>query len=287
MKGLRMAVGVPLGADGRRMIVAFILTLARANLSLEEIEETVSATCKSIPESARRHGEGTRNDVNDAAQVLTIWHGNSKYRLKGRPRPLRVRGPTPSITSLVQEVSPDLDPNTVMDQLTQADALEKLSGGRYLPRGQGVSTRGSALQKANHLRTTADILDNIDHNTAPRERWPSLFEMGAFSTKFPVSKLARWHRYVWDQADEFIRGINEYLYRAELNRDSEEPTTRVGLGVFQIQQRGVEQSQELIDVLRKVTELLQRSKPSRNSRPRFASNPTSAQGIRTHKKRLR
>lgn len=240
---------------------------ARAGYSAKVICAGVGAACAALPNSVQRVAAEPPINPRDPAHVLTIWHSDPDYLINGQPKPLPLRGPGPSIEELVRLVDPGLNLMSVVKQLREASALKKV-GKYHLPLDPIVSHRGSPQQPAHQLETLDGLLHNLEHNSAPKSLWPSWYDFTTDCPNFPVSALEAFRRYLVEQADDFLRDIDDYMRREEIARAPGEPTTRLGVTVFQHQDRSEEHSAQFREMMRKLRRKLMRPPRKRGSRIR-------------------
>ncbi len=241
--------------DACQDIVSFVLTLARAGYPVEMIARVVTLACGLIPKTLRTPGRPSADGLQDPYHVLTLWHSKTAYLLNGRPRPLRLRGAEPSIEALMREVNPKLDLHTAMGLLQQARTLRRI-GNRYLPRADIVVHRGRRLYSAHHRRVLNSVLGTLDHNSNPNARWAGWYDFVAECPHYPENRVPALQNYLRKQADAFLRSIDNYMNREELNRRPGVRTRRVSIGVFEHQNPSRERSPELQGTLRDVLKQL-------------------------------
>jgi hypothetical protein len=257
--------GLPLDPEVVQGLVAHLILLRRCGYSSADIESAIRLTADWLARSPPGSGTAARSDIDDPAHVISVWRSNGAYLRKGKPRPLPLRGPPPSLQSLVREVNPYLDFDAVVKYFEESDSLVKVKGG-YIPRGPSISTRGSARHAAHQLRTLDGQLINTDHNSMPRSAWPSWYDFTAETAQFPVSKLKALQLFGWKQANLFVTTMDEYLTHQERARDPNEPTIRVAWTVNEFRAPSEEQSPALRHLVSRIMRhLASRSAP--NLRP--------------------
>jgi hypothetical protein len=232
-------------------ISAFILTLVRGGYSVAAIQEVVRVVCTLVPPSLGIGAIGTDRNFEEPTHLLTLWHSKPPYVLRGKPRPLPLRGPCPSLETLVREVNPKLDLQSVVTFLRRSHHLRRV-GRRFLPRSDVLSHRGSPNQPTHHLNTLAGVFANTDHNATPINLYRSWYDFVAECFHYPVSQMPALEEYIWKQANNFLRSLDAYMDRRERARTPGEPTTQIGAGVYEYRYPNNEQSKELQRLLRQV-----------------------------------
>jgi hypothetical protein len=209
---------------------------------------------KDVAERTRRASE----ELIDVSHVLTLWFGDPFYvDARGDPLPLPLRGPAPSLASLVQHVDPSLNVTQVLKCLIKADAVRR-SGSRYAPRSRAVAFRGTgAPLYARNLRALLGLLRTLEHNLGPKDKVPAWFEYVAENPRFPVSAREPFDVGLREDAMIFLRNQDSRMLNHERKLKPGEPTVRMGVGVFRFEE-----------------EVLPHPAATRRTRrPRLSSNP--------------
>jgi hypothetical protein len=176
-------------------------------------------------------GEPALKSISLASQVFTLWLTAARYRdASGKPRALPRLGEKRSFEALAREVSTDVHPRTVLDELerlglvrVQGETVE-LNADSFVP----ATDHGelAALLAAN----TADHLAAAVHNlttTQPRFLEQSVFADGL--SERSVQELHDIARALW--ADAFQRMVDEATARCKA--DDERPDRhRMRFGVY-------------------------------------------------------
>ena len=237
-----------LSEDVCRALVGVLFALARRKVRKKAILRLVTTTLALMPDETTLTSSNTRNQVIDTAHLLSIWRSERPYIHRGKPRPLPLRGPAPSMESLIHEAAPNLDLTTAMRLLNAANVLEK-RGQRFLYRTDVVGMRGSAYQAQQNLELLDAVTINLDHNAAPAAWWPSWRAQAAECPRFPIRELPRLRSYIFKQSEHHLRDIDDYMLRLEKLREPSEPTTRAGVQVTQYEHSYREQSPEFLITL--------------------------------------
>ncbi len=152
-------------------------------------------------------------------RVLGTWQGNPRFSNKrGKARPLEVEGKESEFVSLVQSVSSDLNPYTVLFELERVGAVKRdrgkvaLCSGVYTPRGD-VREGFSLL-----ARDSEDLLRAVETNVLARPDVPNLHIQTEYDNIAPEF-LADIKNWFLDQGEAFHERAREYLSRfdADLN----------------------------------------------------------------------
>lgn len=175
----------------------------------------------------------TPRGVPVASQVFTRWMTNRRYRTRdGRPRSLPRAGDGISFESLAREISRDVHPRTVLDELLRLD-LVRLDGDVVVP----LSVSFTPSRKLDELTAlfAANVSDHIAaavHNLtvgAPPKLEQSVFADGLSAES--VDHLMAQARIAWQAAFETM--VREATHRVEADARLEEADQhRMRFGVY-------------------------------------------------------
>jgi hypothetical protein len=238
-----------------RTIVGLLLALMRAmrgSLTKQALLRLIAHALEQVPNTMQSPLPANFPYLADVPHILTLWRFDRRYLQEGRPRPLPLKGPEPSLQSLIHEVNPRLSFQGTIHVLRSCRLLRRAGHRLYLPKDIMVRTRGTPYQAPQQLTTLAAVLTNFDHNAATVKLWSSWLDQGAECPNFPISKLPEWEDYLFSQSREQLSDYNAFLHRMELSRDPLEPTTRVGIRFLQYERSHLQQTAEFTDTVGKL-----------------------------------
>ena len=182
-----------------------------------------------------------------AATVFAHWRADKRYRTRaGKPRPLPRTGPTPSFESLAQEVTRDVHPRALLEellrlQLATLDAerdVVTLSEELFMPKGDAPKMVGYlGANVGDHLQAAVD-------NVLGRQ--PTHFEQAIAADGLSEASLAQVKPLLlehWRQLTDAVVPLLERL----IETDAAEPPAahphrlRVGLYGFDTRPAGAPQ----------------------------------------------
>lgn len=227
----------PLDATVDEAMERFVRVLVRRGVSQPTIQRAFRRAWLHVPRDAAEHNRRASRELIDVGHVLTLWFGDPFYvDARGDPLRLPLRGPAPSLASLVQHVDPTLDVTQVLKCLIRADAVRRI-GSRYAPRSRAVAFRGTgAPLHARNLRALLGLLRTIEHNLEPKDRVPPWFEYVAENPRFPVSAREPFDVGLREDAMTFLRNQDSRMLNHERKAKPGEPTVRMGVGVFRFEE---------------------------------------------------
>lgn len=215
----------------------FVRVLVRRGASQRCIQRAFRRACLLVPRSAAEDGRRASRELIDLGHVLTLWFGDPFYvDSRGDPIPLPLRGPAPSLASLIQHVDPALDAKEVLNTLIRADAVRRV-GSRYAPRSRAVAFRGTgAPLHARNFRALLGLLRTLEHNLGPKGSGPAWFEYVAENPRFPVGAREPFDARVREDAMTFLLNQDSRMLNHERKAKPGEPTVRMGVGVFRFEE---------------------------------------------------
>lgn len=215
----------------------FVRVLIRRGVSERKVRGAFRRAWLHVPEDAAEDNRRASRELMDVGHVLTLWFGDPFYvDARGDPLPLALRGPAPSLASLVQHVDPTLSVTQVLKCLTRADAVRR-RGSRYLPRSRAVAFRGTgAPLHARNLRALLGLLRTLEHNLGPKDKDPAWFEYVAENPRFPVGAREPFDARLRQDAMTFLLNQDSQMLIDERKAKPGEPTVRMGVGVFRYEE---------------------------------------------------
>lgn len=214
-----------------------VRVLVRRGVTRRTIEHGLRLAWRRIPKSAYASGVRRERELVDVSHVLTVWFGDPLYvDASGEPLHLGLRGPAPSLATLVQHVDPALNVEQVLEQLLKFDAVRKI-GNRYAPRSRALALRGTGPPTHAHsLRGLLGMLRTLEHNVEPKSKAPTWFEYFAENPRFPVSAREGFDAALAPDAMRFLRDWDSRMLTDERKAKPSEPTVRVGVGVYRYEE---------------------------------------------------
>lgn len=221
----------------------FVRVLIRRGVSERSVRRSFRRAWLCVPQDAAERNRRASRELVDVCHVLTLWFGDPLYvDTKGDPLSLPLRGPAPSLASLVQHVDPTLNVTQVLKCLIGADAVRR-RGSRYSPRSRAVAFRGTgAPLHARNLRALLGLLRTLEHNLGPKDKGPAWFEYVAENPRFPASAREPFDARLRQDAMTFLCNQDSQMLNHERKAKSGESTVRMGVGVFRFEEETLRES---------------------------------------------
>jgi hypothetical protein len=191
-----------------------------------DLQREFVSICRQLPIPKRAWEPMRPSHVADLSHVLARWHADEQYvDPEGRPVPLPLEGPEPSLKGLVSRVLPGMDAAQAIQWLTELKGIRR-EGRRYFPTDKYLAfNRLPAAAWAHGLAAVLGMLRTVEHNVSapPQKR---LLERIAINPRFPVRALPRFHRELKRQAGEIVwrfdsdMGRGKHASRASPSRAS-------------------------------------------------------------------
>jgi len=214
---------------------AFLEPLARIlNVSgchPKELQREFRRICRDLPTPKRAWEPVRPGQLADLSHVIARWHADAQYvDADGRPVPLRLEGPEPSLNGLIARVLPGIDPAQAIQWLAELRGIRR-QGKRFLPTDKYLAfNRLPVAAWAHGLVAVLGMLRTVEHNVsaAPQKR---LLERMAINPRFPIRALPQFHRELKRQAGEIVWRFDADMRRKE-TRLKGEPVTRLCIGLY-------------------------------------------------------
>jgi hypothetical protein len=211
----------------------FVRILGRAGCAPDAILAEAARACADIPVSWMRDVDS--QDAGDYSHVMTLWFADPAYLdSSGRPRSIPLRGKTVSLEALAHRIDPKIDPRVVTRYLERGGVISRV-GKRYVPKDRACNFQRQADVRP-ALRGFYGFLKTLDHNLQSGHGERTWLQLFARNPAFPLSalpefekRMRQWIHHIADRADS-------QMHRTERQRRRNEPTVRVGFGVYQFEE---------------------------------------------------
>lgn len=170
--------------------------------------------------------------LSPASLVFTRWASDARWRGPQGGRPLRLPrlGPAPSFETLAREVSTDVHPRTLLDELLRLELVRVVGDEVELAADSFVPTADEAAMAELFAANGADHLSAAVHNlttAGPRLLEQSVFAAGL--SRASVDELGALARRLW--AEAFARMAEEASRRHQDDHPAH-PAYRLRFGVY-------------------------------------------------------
>lgn len=241
---LAVARGVPYAVIDETLRRAFVAVAHAAHTGLPEhrrASRISAATGLHRREVSRllevaAQPKGNAPPRSPAAMVFAHWRADKRYRTRGgAPRALPRVGAAPSFESLAQEVTRDVHPRALLEELLRLKlvALDAASD-RVTLTEESFVPRGDAPRMVGYLgANVGDHLQAAVANVLGQE--PAHFEQAIAADGLSAASLAQVRpllREHWRRLTEDLVPLLERLIEADAARPDQQATHRVRLGLY-------------------------------------------------------
>jgi hypothetical protein len=184
-------------------------------------DHSMAAQLKSIPECA------------PLQRLVARWVNDSGYLERGHPMRLRLKGPRPSFQALVKSGAPSLSWAYALDALQRAGVAKVARDRKVQLLSHFYSTRlGRSVDIELVTTMVVDFLRAHELNILKHPRsGHGIFQRIAHNLNSDSKLAPVFNRYVREQGQLFLEGIDEWLIRHQPRARGERRRKRVRLGV--------------------------------------------------------
>lgn len=177
----------------------------------------------------------TKGPLNRASRVISGWILDADFHdQQGEPKHLPLRGEIGSFEQLVARYSGDITARAILDELLRVGAVEKLDKETVMLRHHGYIPQQGKSEKYEILATCiADLISTGVHNIN-NDNQHARFQRQVAYCDIPQSVIEEFQRYSHDKCSGLILELNHWLAekKGKVNAAPDEPTGRVGIGVY-------------------------------------------------------
>ena len=174
--------------------------------------------------------------INKGLSIVKTWTTDSEYLdKKDKPVDLPLRGLL-SFESLVKKACADFSPRSVLDELVRVGVVEKMEKNNVrLLKHDYIPTQDEQQLVEILLACAKDLLVTGAHNVNSPGDAP-WFQREVQYKRMPESVVNDFKIYSDKKSEELLSDLNRWLNhrKKSLEKDSEEKSSRVGLGIYYI-----------------------------------------------------
>src|SRR6185437_13593727 len=192
----------------------------------EELQREFARICRDLPVPKRTWELMPPGYLADLSHVIARWHADERYvDGNGRPLPLPLEGPEPSLKGLISRVLPGINPDQPLRWLKRLQGIRR-QGKRFFPTDNYLAfNRSPAASLAHGLTGVLGMLSTVERNIRARPD-SRLLERMATNPRFPVRALSQFHRKLKRGAGEILSRFDADMGQEEI-RLKGEPVTRL------------------------------------------------------------
>jgi hypothetical protein len=199
--------------DYSSILVAIFELMLRGGVRAGDLLPVCIRSLKRAETKSRFSRRSQGNGLVAAALVLDAWHRDRRYlTATGAPKPVRLRGRTPSVEGLIRRQRVKERVSSVMQSLRAFRLIVPCGENLYLPASDVavVATKDPLiLQHAAHALST--LLETVGQNLGGTPNLPPLIERVAEVPDLPRKYVPAFRAFTQTQGRTFIRTINDWL----------------------------------------------------------------------------
>lgn len=171
-----------------------------------------------------------------AARVVSGWMHAARFAgSDGQPLPLPFEGGEISFVGLVKAFSGDMPPRAVLDELLQAEIVQRQDDGKFVLLQRAYIPKAGEIEKLGILGTdVAGLIATIDHNIQSVGDDP-YFQRKVYYDNLPEEAVAELRGLVAQRGQEFLEVMNRWMAQRDRDVNPESGGTgrkAAGVGVY-------------------------------------------------------
>ena len=181
------------------------------------------------------NGESHPSSQNRVERVVSAWLADATFQdEKGDPRPLDFLGEG-SFSELVRRHSGDMPARAVADELIRIGVLGEADDRKLRLLSRGYVPDPESQELVRILGTHAeDWFNTFDHNmTHGREE--ARYQRQVIYTEVPTRHAEEFRSLSARWGQQTLEELDRWLAEKKATRDANEPTVRLGLGIYEIE----------------------------------------------------
>lgn len=184
------------------------------------------------------NSQSTQLPVNRASRVIGGWLHDKDFQSKdGNTLPIPVKGDGITFQSLVRKYGGDITFGPILDELLRINAVEYIDDDKIRLLAEGYIPVSNELEKLKIMGDSArDLLTTINYNLdSPKH---PRFQREVVYFELSQNSINEFKLVSHDKSQKLLLELNEWLAnKLELDKrlDATQPHSRVGLGIYYIE----------------------------------------------------
>lgn len=220
--------GVEIG-DSREILTGVARILVEAGHEPARVTREMQEICSALRAPRKPFNRLNLEYVAKLPDVVAEWHEDPMYIWKGKPRNLLMRGPVPSMTSLISSVLPDHEPRTIVRSLILMGAIRRRGRFYECISGNVVFNGDEARWRA--LLVLHAVTRTISQNLSGKS---TFLEQSAISARIAQRDIVPVNEFIRRGCLPLLHGVDGELRRRARHVRRKEPRTWAGVGMYVI-----------------------------------------------------
>ncbi len=195
-----------------------------------------SGEIERIEESLRNSQYVSEDHLDEIVNILTSWYTKSEFTGPyGLPLELPFKDQKQmDFSTLVASCSQDVDPQEILDELIETNAITETKPGWYKALTRYYQPEGNAPSGIEHLsRTIEDIANTIDHNHSEPDPKRRMFERNVYTEEgIREDDLARFAAFAGEKSQRLIEEIDNWITNLDAPDRSDPVRLSTGFGFY-------------------------------------------------------
>lgn len=221
-------------AEYRRVLTNIFEFMLACGLARKEILAVARMALSRAKAVSRDPEKDMPGGLATAALVLDAWHRERLYLTSsGRPRPVRLLGPPPSVEALIRAQPGCPRPAALARRLSTQRLLVAVGRGRFKPASNVALLSAFDPLTIQHVaRSLAMLLETIRQNLTGTHASQRLIERIAEVPDLPLQHVPAFRKFTQAQGWILLRTVNDWLEARRARGSSKsEQTVRAGIHV--------------------------------------------------------
>jgi hypothetical protein len=223
-------------SDYSNILVAIFELMLQSGVRAGDL---VPVCISSLERAERRCRVGAKSQGNGliaAALVLDAWHRDRRYLTPaGTPRPIPLRGRSPSVEGLIRLQKVKDRPSSVIQSLRTFGLMAPFGEGLYVPASDvAVVAARDPIILQHAARALSTLLETVGQNVVGTPNLPPLIERVAEVPDLPRKHVRAFRAFTQAQGKTLIRTVNDWLEarRARSSKKGVNGTVRAGIHTY-------------------------------------------------------
>lgn len=199
--------------DYSNILVAIFELMLRGGVRTGDLLPVCIRSLERADAKCRLGRRGQGNGLIAAALVLDAWHRDRRYlTARGTPKPVPLRGPTPSVEGLIRRQRVKERESSVMQSLRTFRLIVPCGDSLYIPASDvAVVAARDPIILQHAARALSTLLETVGQNVGGTPNLPPLIERVAEVPDLPREHVRAFRAFTQAQGRTFIRTVNDWL----------------------------------------------------------------------------
>jgi hypothetical protein len=222
LNGIRDALPLRLRLEMLGSVLEF---MRRAGTSESAIRESFERSlnglaAKASGRNSRRTDELGIGNENISAELLRIWHRDSRYiDSDAKPRPLFLTRGRHNLSATIARLDPTADAARILSDMRAVKLIRKTSNGRYLPTSEAAIVGRLHPLATDHIaKLVIRLVSTVSRNVDPAAESLPLIERHAYAPDLNFSEREAFAEFTRLQGMAYLESVDSWLEQRRVRR---------------------------------------------------------------------